>query len=124
MGANTEALREPRQVRLPAWIAVGTALALMAALVVVTSSDRDTTTPAREQGITVGSVAGSPDDVAEIASLKTARVLGTAFRSSDEPATGRPVGLANRGPARRFLDAATGIAWPKAKMANPFGRHS
>ena len=124
MGANTEALREPRQVRLPAWIVVGTALALTAALAVVTLSDRDTITPAREPGITVGSAAGSPDDVAEIAALKSARAVGTAFRSADESATRPGPGLASRGAAKRFPDAATEIAWLKAKMAHPFGQHS
>lgn len=124
MSANTESLRG-RQVRLPTWVVVGTALALAAALAVVTLSSRDTTTPARAPTITVESVAGSPDDVAEIAALKAARTVGTASGLTDQPPSG-PTNIAGRGAARRFENAGTEIAWLKARLATSkaFGRHS
>ena len=126
MGANTEALRGTRQVQLPAWIVIATAAALTAALAVLTISE-DATTPARAPGVAIAATAGSPDDVTEIAELKTARAMGTAFRSAEEPTTKPGQDLASRGPSRRFPTTSDEMAWLKAtraQAANPFGRHS
>ena len=117
MSANTEILLRGRTPRLPVWIVVGTALVLAGTLAVVSLSDSETSAPPREPGITVDeTLAGSPDDAAEMAALKVA-----AFeqRRAGE-VTGAITGATETVPANESID----IARLKTAVAREFQRGS
>jgi cytoskeletal protein RodZ len=89
MSANTETVRRGSVPSSSTWIAVAVAIALAGAIVVVSLSGNGTTTgPTRQPTVIEQTTAGSPDSVAEMASLKSGafeRGPGAGDAVSTEP---------------------------------------